>query len=473
MLKFNPILSTDSYKLSHFPVYPDNVRGMCAYIEPRIRSNNLVTLFGLQMWIKKFLANPVKLEHIDEAEVFAKLHGEPFHRAGWEKIVREYGGIAPIKIDAVPEGLPLPAGLPLVAISCTDQDLWWVVSYLETSLQRGVWYPTTIASRDYDIKKSISHLYRQTGADISGVGFALHDFGARGVSSSESAEIGGAAHLVNFLGSDNIEGVRAANYYYYSDMSGFSVPATEHSIECSYGSDGENEYLRKVLDVYAKPGAIVSIVIDGYNVYRAAEALCTTFKDQIIASDAKVVFRPDSGDMLEVVPRILDMQASAFGFDVNRKGYKKIRHVGIIQGDGVDSMRIKSLLGKMAVMGYSADNVVFGSGGALLQKVDRDTMKFAQKTSAILVDKMLVGAHGGVVVKQWIPVSKNPITDPGKTSKAGRVITVRSLLTGEYSCHSLSEQLDVEYENIMRTVFENDVLLVDETLDKIRSRCVV
>ncbi len=294
--------------------------------------------------------------------------------------------------------------------------------------------------------------------------FALHDFGARGVSSGETAEIGGAAHLVNFMGSDTIEGVRAANYYYNEPMAAFSVPATEHSIECAFGLEEaeEEQYIEHVLNTYAKPGAIVSIVIDGRDVYRAATLLCTKFKDKIIASGAKVVFRPDSGDMMQVVPAILNMQAVAFGTVTNEKGYKKINNVGILQGDGVDHMNIKSLLGKILVMGFSADNVVFGSGGALLQKVNRDTFKFAQKASAILVD--------GV----WKGIAKDPVTDPGKASKKGRLTLVRSKLTGEYSSADIDQTIDVEFEDVMQTVYAGGGRLLNETtLAEVRARCAI
>ena len=39
-----------------------------------------------------------------------------------------------------------------------------------------------------------------------GLPFKLHDFGARGVSSLESAMLGGMAHLVNFRGTDTLTG---------------------------------------------------------------------------------------------------------------------------------------------------------------------------------------------------------------------------------------------------------------------------
>lgn len=457
-LKFNPILSVDSYKLSHAQAYPSDVDGMFSYIEARTNGRHMIVPFGLSMWIQKFLTVPVTVEHIDEAEDFAKRHGEPFSRAPWEYLVEKYDGFFPVIIRAVPEGTPVPSGHVIVTIECNDPKLFWLSSYLETTLQRGVWYPTTIASLDYDIKKEIAHFYRISGANMAMLPFALHDFGGRGVTCAEQAEIGGAAHLVNFMGSDTIEGIRAANYYYNEPMAGYSVPATEHSIECAFGGSqaGEEAYLQHVLSTYARPDAIVSIVIDGYDVYRAAELLCTKFKQQIIESKAKVVFRPDSGDMMEVVPRILNLQAAAFGYTMTAKGYKKINNVGLLQGDGIDHMSIKSLLGKILALGYSADNIVFGSGGALLQKVNRDTFKFAQKASA-------VRKNG-----EWGGISKNPVTDPGKQSKSGILTLVRSKITGEY--RSVTTYNTNEYEEALESVYALGTQFNKPTLAEVRAR---
>jgi nicotinamide phosphoribosyltransferase len=474
-LQVNPILASDSYKLSHAFSYPDNVVGMFSYIEARTRGQHIIVPFGLQMWMKKFLTIQITMEMVDEAEAFAAAHGEPFKRAGWEKVVNVYDGYLPVTIRSVPEGMPVRSGNALVTIECIDPDLFWLSSYLETALQRGVWYPTTIASMDYDIKREIKRFYEISGADMGLLPFALHDFGARGVTCAEQAEIGGAAHLVNFMGSDTIEGIRAANFYYKDPMAGFSVPATEHSVQCAFGGsiDEQREYIRHQLKSLAKVGGIVSIVLDGYDVYREAQTVCE-LKDEVIATGAKIVFRPDSGDMMEVVPRLLRMQERAFGAVTNSKGYKKINTVGIIQGDGVDHMAVKTLLGNILAMGFSADNVIFGSGGALLQKVNRDTFKFAQKASAILVTKSVPAfdgeQHYSIETDEWVGIVKDPVTDPGKASKKGRLTLVKSRVTGELMTACIDNGLDVEFEDVMQTVYQNGKILVETTLAEVRAR---
>lgn len=265
------------------------------------------------------------------------------------------------------------------------------------------------------------------------------------------------------MGSDTMAGIRWVNHYYREPMAGFSVPASEHSIECSYGPNNENEYLEKVLDTYAKPGSIVSIVIDGYDVYRAAEALCTKFKEKIIGSKAKVVFRPDSGDINTVVLRLLALQESVFGYDLTSSGYKKIRHVGVIQGDGVNQEAIISLFEKMIKDGYSVDNVVFGSGGAMLQGINRDTLKFAQKACAILRSSD----------NEWQPIFKDPITDSGKKSKAGYLSLFKDRVTGEIMTMVNKDVNPEYYSEVLQVVYENGTVKNLTTLSEVRERCKI
>jgi nicotinamide phosphoribosyltransferase len=462
------ICRLDSYKFSHPFAYPAGIEGMSSYGEARVPFTEDIVPAGMQLLTKRYLSQTITMADIDAAEAFTEAHfgRKLFARDAWEKVVNVYGGKLPLIIRAVPEGTVMRGGLPIYNVTVLDKDLAWMSAGFETMIQRGIWYPTTIATMDRRIKQAIAQFYKQTGADMNMLPFVLHDFGGRGVSSGETAEIGGFAHLINFMGSDTVEGILAANFYYKEPMAGFSVYATEHSIECSFGGGTEDAkaYIRHQLQTAKELGiSIVSIVIDGYDVYREAELLCTEFKDDIIASGVKVVFRPDSGDMMEVVPRILKLQEAAFGTTLTEQGYKKINNVGVIQGDGVDHLAIKQLLSKVTnVYRYSADVVIFGSGGALLQKVNRDTFKFAQKASAILKNG------------EWIGIAKNPVTDSGKKSKEGVLTTVRSKVTGELMAARLDNgPLDSEWGDIMQLVYFKGQLFNETTLAEVRARAAV
>lgn len=470
------IFRTDSYKFTHPFMFKElnkrpgkkRVVGMSSYAEARVKSNQQVTVFGGQIAINKLFQRPITMADVDAAEAFALAHfGRPlFDRASWEKVVNVYGGYIPAIIRAVPDGTVIRGGMPIYSVTVLDEDLFWMSSGIETPLLRGYWYPTTIATMDRETVLELKRFYEISGADLAGLGFALHDFGGRGVTCGEQAEIGGAAHLVSFMGSDTIEGVLTANHYYNSPMSAFSVFATEHSVECSFGLDneGEKDYIRAML-ANAVEGSIVSIVIDGKDMWRCSEILCAPeaaggFKEAIIRSKAKVVFRPDSGDMLEVVPRLLRMQENAFGTTTNAKGYRKINHVGIIYGDGVDRLNMLTMVGNVLAMGYSADVIVFGSGGALLQKVNRDTLKFAQKGSALLYED-----------GEWEGISKDPVTDPGKRSKEGVLTTVRSKMTGELMAARLDQgPLNEEFEDLHVLMYHTGTFYNKTDLAEVRSR---
>ena len=254
---------------------------------------------------------------------------------------------------------------------------------------------------------------------------------ARGVSSQESAMIGGAAHLVNFMGSDTVEGIWYANKYYSDPMAGFSIPALEHSVTTSWGRDREVDCFRNALAVYGKKGGLLACVSDSYDIFNAIENIWgVDLKQAVIDSGATIVIRPDSGDPVFVVCKCLRILSEKFGYTVNSKGYKVLNHVRLIQGDGININSLESILKAVEQNGFSVDNLAFGMGGGLLQQLDRDTQRFAMKASAIKVNG------------EWKGISKDPVTDPGKKSKSGRVIAVRND-KGEIATGYYGSELDI------------------------------
>ncbi len=415
----NIILNTDSYKVSMFKQYPAGTTGVYSYIESRGGRYDQTVFFGLQAFIKEYLLEPITQQDIDVADEILTAHGEPFNRAGWQYILDKHNGYLPVVIRAVPEGTVVPVKQVLATIENTDPECFWLTTWLETALLRAVWYPTTVATQSWTIRKVILDYLEKTG-DPSLIDFKLHDFGARGVSSQESAGIGGAAHLVNFMGSDTIAGVLYAREYYNAGVSGFSIPAAEHSTITSWGRDNEVNAYDNMLTQFAKPGSIVAVVSDSYDIFNAAGNLWgEALREKVVASGATVVIRPDSGDPVTVNRQLIEILGEKFGYTVNNKGFKVLNNVRLIQGDGVNELTIRSILGAFMANGWSADNIAFGMGGALLQQVDRDTQKFAMKCSAVEIGS-----------GNWIDVQKDPITDPGKKSKAGCVTLWKS--GGEY-----------------------------------------
>ena len=234
--RYNPILNSDSYKASHHLQYPPTTEIVSSYVESRGGDYPLVLFFGLQAFIKAYLSQPITTADIDEAAALLEQHGEPFNREGWAHIVRAHGGRMPLEIQALPEGSVAPTHTAVVQVRNTDPQCAWLTSYVETALLRAVWYPSTVATLSWHARQLIRRYLEATGDDATidaTLPFKLHDFGARGVSSAESAELGGMAHLVSFHGTDTVAALIAARRWYGAGngglVAGFSIPAAEHS----------------------------------------------------------------------------------------------------------------------------------------------------------------------------------------------------------------------------------------------------
>lgn len=455
------ITRTDSYKMSQFKQYPTDTTHISSYIEARGGEPESV-FFGLQAFIKEYMMNPITQSDIDFAERVITSHGEPFNREGWEIIVKEYGGMLPVEIEAVPEGTVMPTSNVQVQIVNTDPRLYWLTSYLETAMLRGVWYPSTVATMSRKMKRIIASALHKT-SDVSVMDqlpFKLHDFGARGTSSTETAVLGGMSHLINFMGTDTFEGVIGAMTYYNSDVVGFSIPASEHSTITSWGSEGEIEAFRNMIEQFAGEGKVYACVSDSYDIYAAAGEKWPSLKEQIVAKGGTLVVRPDSGDPLTMPIEVVKILMDKFGYTTNSKGYKVLPpYIRVIQGDGIDTESLPVIIENMIAEGLSLDNLAFGMGGGLLQKVDRDTLKYAMKASARCDEN-------GV----WHDVFKDPITDSGKTSKRGRLGLVHQCGLGNCSYHTVPKKIAENKGNILRPVFRNGEMLIEESFDQVRER---
>jgi len=454
----NLILNTDSYKLSHYRQYPPGTKAISSYIEARGESERPeILFFGLQMFLKQYLATPLTMTDIDEAEAIVTAHGLPFNREGWTGIVRNHGGTLPLRIEALPEGTLVRRGVPVVQVVNTDPACPWLTSYVETALMRAVWYPTTVASKSRETRKMFEPVLERTCDNPAEVlPFRLHDFGARGVAAFEQAGIGGAAHLVNFMGTDTITGVLYARKYYGAEMAGFSIPASEHSTMTAWGEDHETDAYRNMIDQFAG-GGLFAVVSDSYDIDNAVNNIWgKQLKDAVRQSGGTLVVRPDSGDPVQTPIRVIEQLADAFGTKVNSKGFRVLEDcVRVIQGDGIEPMQIENIVRLLEEKGFSAENIAFGMGAGLLQKVNRDTYSFAMKANARLDEANV-----------WMDVYKRPATMQSKASKAGRQAVIA--VDGELKAARLEDVAAAD--NRLQPVWENGRLLVDHTFEEIRAR---
>ena len=415
-MKRNIIIDTDSYKRVHWLQEKPGMTHRYVYGEPR--KGGLypeISFFGLQMIALDHFLQSITNEMIEEAEWRSQTTfgtTKYFNKEVWEKI-RDLGFL-PIKLMSAPEGSKIGEGNVCYTLESTRDWFTGTVNALEPLLMH-TWYPTAVATRSMRIKEQLKPLFKKSSMvpDIA-ILYAVNDFGLRGATCHEAAARGGAGHLLHFKGSDN-EPAQSALFNHYANRDRLqSVWATEHSIALSYGLTdlNEKEYLIHQLK-NSEPHLIISVVIDTkdsdnfmQNIVGDQEII-----DLIKAREGRVVFRPDSGDPLTNILRYSDVLASIFGFHINDKTYRVIDHnVGLIQGDGMDEHSIPQLYEDYLKAHWSADNLVTGSGGGLLQVgLSRDTNRWAIKPSY------------GIINGEEINMQKTPKTDPTKASKAGKL----------------------------------------------------
>ena len=458
MITDNIILLTDSYKVSHHVQYPKGTTEIYSYFESRGGKFDETVFFGLQYFLKKYLSRPITREDIDEAEGFFSLHfgtNKLFNKEGWEYILEKHQGKLPVKIRAVPEGTKVGVHNALMTIENTDPNCFWLTNYLETILSQ-VWYPTTVATLSRKTKELIAKYLEETG-NSELIDFKLHDFGLRGCSSTESASLGGAAHLVNFMGTDTLPALALVRDYYDGGMVGHSIAASEHSTITSWGKENEVKAFENMIDQYGD-NPLYACVSDSFDIYKACSELWgKQLKEKVLAANGTLICRPDSGVPHIVVLNCLQLLGKSFGTTVNEKGYKVLHpKVRLIQGDGVNFEEIDNILSKMKKDGWSADNIAFGMGGGLLQKINRDDQKFAFKCCSAVING------------KQVDVFKDPVTDPGKTSKKGRLDLVER--DGKLTTIAVEEPMKRAANSVLETVYENGEIKKTYNFEDIRKR---
>jgi nicotinamide phosphoribosyltransferase len=455
----NPLLATDVYKIGHMTQYAPGTTKVVSYL--MARSNKVydkTVFFGLHYWLKRYFTRRITMEmghgFIENAN--AILGPQSDEVKARIKSLCELGYI-PLEIKAVPEGTVMPTGNVLLTITNTHPDFFWCVGFFESLILK-VWDAISTASCSYTYLRTTKGFYEKTCDSLDGLEYAVHDFGYRGCSSEAQAALTGLGHLLSFNGSDTVParefGMSYYNVYPSYPLMG-SVPASEHSVMCSFGKQDELEAFRHMLRLY--PTGIVSIVSDTYDVYQALTTFAEKLRPEILSRDGKVVFRPDSGHPEDIICgdpkaaegspeflgaiRLLD---KGFGSTVNSKGYKVLNpKVGLIYGDGMYLERYIRTLERLEKMGYAASNLVIGVGG-ILRNHSRDTLGFALK--AVYVE----------INGQPRDIEKTPITDKKKQSHKGRVALV--IEDGEYKTIDQCSDEDLK-RCVLQTVFKDGEII--------------
>jgi len=465
------VTNTDSYKLQHWRMYPKGTEGVYSYFESRTGATfNKTVFFGLQYFLKEYLAGGVVTpEGIAWGKELCANHfgdATAFNEEMWAYIIRKHNGRLPVRIRAVPEGTPVSVSNVLLTVENTDPACAALTNHLETLLSN-LWGACTVASLSREVKILCSYYLKETSDNLGHVNFQLHDFGQRGVASPETAGIEGAGHIVNFMGTDTVLAMEVAHDYYGASLEGlaYSVPASEHSVMTALGPDGEFKIFEMLLDKF--PKGILSVVIDSYDYRRFINVYAKKLKDKILARGGKVVFRPDSGEPTSTTLDVLQLLDGVFGSTKNSKGYLCLNpKVGTLWGDGIDYQGIRSILFTMRNNQWASDNIVFGMGGGLLQKINRDTQRFAFKSCWQKRDGV-----GYDIFKKPLEISK--------VSKKGRLKLIRveegDPMTEGASVlwHTIGENEQPDKPDQLVTVFENGEIVKEWSFADVRKNAAL
>lgn len=522
-LLMNAMLLSDGYKLGHITMYPKGMNKLYSNFTPRSNkhfqeADKGAVVFGIQYFIKKYLIEDFNNNFFNRprAEVvteYRELLEGFLGKAVADKIGTKHVGALhdlgylPIRIKALQEGTYCPLGVPMLTITNTHPDFAWLTNYLETLISTALWKPVNSATTADVFKRELIRHAKKTGFynpyDTSNVDFLCHDFSMRGMSGVEDAMASGMAHLVSFAGTETIPAILGANHYYAAGLNcAGTIPATEHSIECANavdmsGTPDDEVYFKEMLERF--PDGFISIVSDGFDYWKMIGEIIPKYKDQIMARNGRVVIRPDSGDPIKIIcgdPTSTDpivrmgsyeFLLRTFGGKMNKAGYMELDpHIGLIYGDAINMKRQKEIYRQLEEKGIAGTNLVLGIGSFTYQCATRDGLGMAMKATYCEIDG--VGKE----------IFKDPKTVVGMPKKSLRgLINVVSTINGEIKAYDQlapeleakegvcntpvevalnmsgetgSEKLVRVWEFCMYTVFENGVLVREDTLETIRKR---
>lgn len=533
----NPFLQADFYKTGHPFQYPKGTNKILANFTPRSARlapvlpelfDEKIVWFGLQGFIKEILIG------LFNREFFGKPAGAAV-RQYQRRVDNALGkgavtvdhlqalhdlGYLPLEIRSVPEGARVDIRVPPVTFINTQPEFAWLVTYIETLFSCESWKPSTVATIAFEYRKLLTYFAQLTGSPMAFVDWQGHDFSMRGMAGLYDARKCGAGHLLSFTGTDTIPAIDYLEDLYNADsdreLIGGSVPATEHSVMCLGSKEGEIETIRRLVkQVY--PAGIVSVVSDTWDFWQVVTDFAAALKSEIMSrqpdalGNAKVVFRPDSGDPVKIltgyfctdVPDVQDraalQAAQAAGFEAVRdaatgtywllaedasaqqtlrapevkgavqclwdtfggvqtdRGYKLLDpHVGLIYGDSITLTRARDILVRLERKGFASGNVVLGIGSYTYQYLTRDTFGWALKATYAEVN----GEPQELV--------KDPVTDSGVKKSAKGLLRVDKTPDG-YVLHD-QQTPEQAAGGALVSVFRDGELLVEQSLAEIRAR---
>lgn len=484
----------DGYKVSHKEQYPVGTTQVYSNFTARnskhFKQANFdgnVVVFGTQylvdylhtLWRDTFFKKPLAVA-LDVISSRLKAYSGHTDFSHFEQLHNL--GYLPITIKALPEGILAPLQTPILTITNTHPDFFWLPNYLETFISCELWHIITSATVAREYSKVLKHWLDLTCDNGDHLPFQAHDFSMRGHTSVHSAAKSGAAHLLFSMGTDTVPAIDFLEYY-YNDFTGHSIPASEHSTmtaniqsympELDIRSAETATFKDLITRVY--PSGLVALVSDSYNFWDTLTITLPELKDTIMSRDGKLVIRPDSGNPIDVIcgtnctkelvfpdwdtPQdkgAIEVLWDIFGGTINDKGYKVLdTHIGLIYGDSITIDRANEICKRLEAKGFASSNIVFGIGSYTYQGTTRDTFGMAIKATAI--------TNKGKLIELY----KDPAGDSSKKSAKGLMRV--DLINSRYVTH---DQVSWEAESggCLKPIYSDGTILSKEKFSEIKAR---
>jgi nicotinamide phosphoribosyltransferase len=477
----NPATYVDAYKLDHRRQYPNNTQRVYSNWTcraSRIPGVNSTVLIGPQYFNRKYLVEDFGANFfsrpVDEVIKRYQKRIDGFlgpNEIGTKHIADLHDlGFIPLEFRALPEGATVPLRVPSLTLENTIDEFFWVTNYIESLMSCVLWMPINSATRAREMRKVLEAGQKLTGGPEWFTDWQGHDFSFRGMPGLEAAQLSGMGHLAYFTGTDTVPALDLIEEYYgvpEGYLLGGSVAATEHSVMCAGGQDGEGETFDRLLDLYK--GGILSVVSDTWNLWDVITKILPPRKERIMARNGKLVIRPDSGDPADIIcgdplapvgtpaaKGVVELLWDIFGGTKNAHGYKELNsHIGCIYGDAISKERAEEILARLAAKGFASCNIVFGVGSYTYQYNTRDTLGQAMKATWVEIEG------------EGKPIFKKPVTDNGvKNSALGRL----AVLKGDNGLYVVNNASRPEEDaSLLQPIWRDGKELVHFTFDQVRA----
>lgn len=541
-MKLFAATNSDGYKLGHADMYADCTTKVYSNLTPRTDKiyrrgctrfyDGRLVFFGgqaaiheiVEMWDESFFDQPwEKVKKRFKRRVDAYLGQDVVSTKRLEALHKL--GYLPLEIKTLDEGLKVPMGIPVLTITNTVDEHFWLVNYLETVLSNLTWKSSTNATIAAEYKAILQHYARLTGTDDFTVSIQAHDFSCRGMSGPEDAARAGMAHLTQFVGTDTLSAMDAIEDYYGCEgLLAISVPATEHavssnnilSIEAAMIAVGMEEAVANVrttaelqfmYDLITRkyPSGIVSYVADTYDFWEVVTGILPLLKGAILNRKddvnglAKLVIRPDSGDPVKVITgykegeyrRTRDGVAypleawDGAAFKGGAAPIPECEIKGAIEclwdtfGGGVNEQGYKVLDRHIGLI--YGDSITTQRCAEILERLAEKGFQsgnvvfgvgsYTYQCNTRDTFGFAVKATYSVVNGKPVNIFKDPKTDSKKKSAKGLLCVGRPLLKGDPEMILLDECSETqEKQGLLITRFIDGVFVNQTTLNEIRAR---